>query len=335
MTLGPVVVDAMGGDRAPAAIVEGAARAVREGVPVLLVGDEAIVGPLIPKDVVLPLAHASEVVGMGESPSTAVRRKTDSSIRVAARALAEGKGSSLVSCGNTGAVMAAALVEMGRVQGVIRPAITTVVPRTDGGQLVILDLGANVDCKPVHLGQFAVMGHVLARDLMGIAEPRVAILSNGEEDGKGNEQVRSAIPVLESMPIPFIGQIEPTDAFHGGCEVLVCDGFVGNVMLKSVEATVEIAGKLLKEEILRRPSAKLGAWLLTGAFRRYRKRTASAAIGGAHLLGVNGVVVVGHGRADGEAVASAIRQAHLSASERLAERIGSAVSETLGGDSPE
>jgi glycerol-3-phosphate acyltransferase PlsX len=325
----PVAIDAMGGDYAPSALVDGACRAVRDGIPVVLVGDEATLRPLIPSGLKLPIVHASEAIGMDESPASAVRSKKDSSIRVALREVAEDRASSVVSCGNTGAVMAASLMELGRIDGVERPAVVTTVPRTDGGHVVILDLGANVDCKPSHLGQFGVMGEVFAQHVLGLEQPRVGLLSNGEEDGKGNEQVRAALPVLESMPINFIGPIEPTHALHGGCEVLVCDGFVGNVMLKSVEATVEIAGKLLKEEIRRRPSAKFGAWLLTGAFKRYRKRTSANAIGGAVLVGVNGTVVVGHGRSDSRAVHAAIKTAHAAGCDGITAHIGAAVSAAL------
>ncbi len=329
MTLSPVALDAMGGDGAPVAQVAGAAQAVREGLPVLLVGDEGILRSLIPRDVDLPIRHTSEFVRPDDSPATVVRRKPEASIRLAMAAVKAGEACAVVSCGHTGAVMAAAMVELGRTPGVDRPAVTTVVPRLDGGPLVILDLGANVDCRPAQLGQFAVMGHVFARDVLGIAQPRVGLLSNGEEAGKGNALVQAAVEVLEGLPVDFVGQVEPTAAFRGVCDVLVCDGFVGNVMLKSVEATVEIVGKLLREEIRRRPSAKLGAWLLTGAFRRFRSRTEYAAIGGAQLLGVDGVVVVGHGRADAEAVASAIRRGHRCAAEHLASHLGEAVSETL------
>jgi len=332
MNLGPVALDAMGGDRAPEAQVAGAVRAVRAGVPVLLVGDEARLRPLIPKDVDIPIRHAPDAVSMDDAPTTVVRKKPQASVRLAMAAVKAGDAIAAVSCGNTGAVMAASMVELGRIPGVTRPAVTTVVPRLDGGALVILDLGANVDCKAEQLGQFAVMGHVFARDVQGIVQPRVGLLSNGEEVGKGNAQVQAAVEVIESLPVHFVGQVEPTAAFRGACDVLVCDGFVGNVMLKSVEATVEIVSKLLKEEIRRRPSARLGAWLISGAFRRFRARTEYAAIGGAQLLGVDGVVVVGHGRADAEAVASAIHRAHHCASEHLSSHIGEALSDALGAE---
>lgn len=327
----PIALDAMGGDRAPSATVEGACRAVREGLPVLLVGDEAVLRPLIPKGLDLPILHAAEAVGMGESPSSAVRSRPESSVRVAARAVKEGRASAVVSFGSTGALMAACLMELGRLEGVERPAVITTLPRTDGGQLVLLDLGANVDCKPSHLGQFGVMGSVFARDVLRVDNPRVALLSNGQEEGKGNEQVRLAIPVLESMPIQFVGQVEPHEALHGRCEVVVCDGFVGNVMLKSLEAAIGVAGKVLKEEIMGRPGAKLGVKLLQGAFQRYRSRTSATAIGGAFLLGVDGLVLVGHGAADATAVQSAIRRAHAAVAEELTEHIGLAITEAFRG----
>ncbi len=329
MTMRPIALDAMGGDNAPAAIVAGASRAVRAGIPVILVGDKAVIKPHLPKGSKIKIVHAAESIGMAESPSSAVRAKKDASIRVANRLVADGKASAVVGFGNTGALMAASLIELGRIEGVDRPAVITTLPRSDGGQLVLLDLGANVDCKPSHLGQFAVMGHVFAQDVLQIETPRVGLLSNGEEEGKGNEQVRAAMPVLSSLPIEFVGPVEPNFALHGGCEVVVCDGFVGNVMLKSVEAAIGVAGKVLKEEILRRIDAKLGARLLRGALQRYRKRTSSSGVGGAFLLGVNGTVLVGHGAADAAAVLSAIKRAHRAAEEGLTDHIGQAISAVL------
>ena len=329
MQIRPIALDAMGGDHAPSATVEGACRAVREGLPVLLVGDEAVLGPMVPSGVSLPIVHATERIEMGESPSQAVRSRPDCSVRVAARAVREGQASALVSFGNTGALMAASLMELGRIPGVERPAVITALPRSDGGQLVLLDLGANVDCKPSHLGQFGVMGSVFARSVLQVSEPRVGLLSNGHEEGKGNEQVRAALPVLASMPIRFIGPVEPNDALHGGCEVVVCDGFVGNVMLKSLEAAIGVAGTVLRDEIAGRPGAGIGIKLLQGAFQAYRSRTSATAIGGAFLVGVDGTVLVGHGAADATAVHSAIRRSHAAVEEQVTDRIGEAVSAAL------
>ncbi|MFT5679719.1 MAG: glycerol-3-phosphate acyltransferase PlsX [Myxococcota bacterium] len=304
----------MGGDHAPEAIITGAVRAVRAGLSVLLVGDEARLAPLIPRGVSLPILHASEVIGMEESPVMAVRRKHDASVSVALQAVAEGRAVAAVTCGSTGAAMASALFRLGRIPGVSRPGVSAVVPRVDGGQLVLLDLGANVDCRPEHLARFALMGHCYAIAGQGLVAPRIGLLSNGHEAGKGNEQVRAAEILIRELPVNFIGQIEPTEAFRGGCDVLVCDGFVGNVMLKTVESTAEVVSRLLKEEIFRYTAGRLGAWLLQGALKRFRKRTDYAEFGGGLLLGVRGVVVVGHGRSDSGAVFGAIQLASQLAS---------------------
>jgi glycerol-3-phosphate acyltransferase PlsX len=205
--------------------------------------------------------------------------------------------------------MASALHVLGTVAGIDRAPLATVVPRRDGGQLVLLDLGANVDCKAAHLAQFALLGDAYARAVLRLEEPRVGLLANGDEPGKGNTQVRAAWPEIAALGLNFVGNVEPLGALRGECDVLVCDGFVGNVMLKTVEGTVEVLARVLREEIRRRPSARVGAWLLAGAFRRFRQRTTYDAVGGALLLGVNGVAVVGHGRADARAVASAVRYA--------------------------
>ena len=321
----PIAVDAMGGDRAPEAIVQGAIAASRAGVHVTLVGDPARLAALLPPRSALSIVPAHEVVGMDESPVGAVRRKPGASVRVAMEELRSGRARAVVSCGNTGAAMAAALFGPGRQAGVERPAVARAVPRTDGRQLVILDLGANVDCRPGQLAQFALMGQAFARHLLGEADPRVGLLSNGEEEGKGNELVRLAAPLIAALPLRFVGQVEPVQAFRGACEVLVCDGFVGNVMLKTVEATAEVVGRLLKEEVLRRPTDRFGAWLLEGAFARFRRRTDWSSFGGALLLGVEGVVIIGHGRSDPRAAEAAIHYAALCAKSGVVERIGEAL----------
>jgi phosphate acyltransferase len=318
----PVAVDAMGGDHAPDAVVRGALLAAKAGVRVLLVGDEARIRPLLPKGSGVEVVHTDDAVAMDEAPVAAVRRRSEASIRVAARLVAEGRARCCVGAGNTGAVMAAALFELGRIEGVERPAVAMMLPRGDGGQLAVLDLGANVDCRPEHLVGFALMGAAFSAVAAGVARPRVGLLSNGAEVGKGNEQVRDAEPLLRALPLHFVGPIEPTEALRGGCDVLVCDGFVGNVMLKTVEGTAEVVGRLLREEVLRRGSDRLGAWLLQGALRRFRQRTDWAAIGGALLLGVPGVVVVAHGRSDPGAVRSAILYAERCARAELVGAVG-------------
>lgn len=322
----PVALDAMGGDHAPDAIVAGALAAVRDGVRVVLVGDEARLRPIIPAGLDLPVHHAEGCVPMdAQSPVAAVRASPEPSVTAAMRLVQEGRACAAVSCGNTGATMAAGLLVLGRLPGVERPAITLLVPRTDGGRLTVLDMGANVDSRPQHLVQFAAMGHAFAAAVGGLEHPRIGLLSNGEEPGKGDERVREAGLLLAALPLPFVGNVEPTAAFRGACDVLVCDGFVGNIMLKTVEATAEVVTHILREEILQHPSAKAGAWLLRPVLRRVRDRTDYTSQGGALLLGVRGVVVVGHGRSDATAVRSALRYAARCAADGLVDRVQDAL----------
>lgn len=303
----PVALDAFGGDHAPAAVLDGALLAHNQGIPVVLVGDAERLRGTVPRG--LEVVHAPEVVGMDEPASTPIRRKPDASIRRVFELVKTGKAQAAVTCGHSGAAMASALYVLGPIEGVERPPLCTVVPRRDGGQLVLLDLGANVDCKPSLLADFAVLGDAYARAVLQLPRPRVGLLANGEEASKGNTQVRAAWPEIEALDLNFVGNVEPLGALRGECDVLVCDGFVGNIMLKTVEGTVEVLGRVLKEEIRRRPGAMLGRWLLQGAFRRFRQRTTYDSVGGALLLGVDGIGVIGHGRADSRAVASAIRYA--------------------------
>ena len=295
----PVALDAMGGDNAPDATVAGA---LQHDGSVLLIGRRADLAALA-RD--LSIVEAEDVVGMDDKASSALRRP-DASINVAIRQLAEGQASAVVTCGHSGAAMVAAIKGLGRLEGVDRPALVTVVPRADGREAVLLDLGANVDCKPEQLAQFAVMGEAYARVVLGLERPRVGLLSNGVERGKGNIQVKAALPLLEELPLNFVGPIEPFEAFHGAADVVVCDGFVGNVMLKTVEATVDVTVSLMQKEIGRMPHWRLGARFMKSALRRFRSRTSASAYGGALLLGVDGVVIVAHGRSDADAVDSAL-----------------------------
>lgn len=310
-----VAVDAMGGDHAPEAIVAGAAIAARSGIGVLLVGDSARISPLLPGDVQIPVVHASEVIAMDDPPG-AVRRKSDASLRVALRMLADGRARGVVSCGNTGALLVGAVLDVGVLEGVERPAIATVLPRSDGGRFVLLDAGANVDCKPQQLASFGLLGAAYA-EVLGLRDPRVGLLSNGEEGGKGNDLVRQTLPLLRELPIRCVGYVEPSAAFGGHCDVLVCDGFVGNAILKAVEGAAETVLHLLSEELRGAPVARAGAFLMRGALERFKQRIAWDAQGGGLFLGTRGVVVVGHGRANEVAVAAAIRHAHEAAGQGL------------------
>jgi glycerol-3-phosphate acyltransferase PlsX len=303
-----IALDAFGGDASPGVVLAGAALAARQGYPVVVVGDAERLRGQVPRG--LEVVHAPEVVTMDDPAHAPLRKKPRASIRRIFELVQEGAVAGAVTCGHSGAAMVAAMHVLGTVEGVERPPLCTVVPRSDGGQLVLLDLGANVDCKSEHLAQFAVLGDAYARAVLQLPRPRVGLLSNGEEPGKGNQQVRAAHAALEALDLDFLGNIEPLGALRGDCDVLVCDGFVGNVMLKTVEGTVEVVSKILREELRAHPLTRLGAWLLSGALKRSRQRTAYDAVGGALLLGVNGVAVVGHGRADARAVASAVRYAH-------------------------
>jgi len=320
-----VAVDAMGGDDAPEAIVEGAVRAHAAGFPVVLVGDRARLEPLLPRRHAPAVVHASDAVAMDE-PASSVRRRPDVSVRRALALVKQGRCAGALSCGHSGALLVSSLVELGTHDGVERPAIASVLPRSDGGRLVLMDAGANVDCKPEQLASFAQLGSIYA-EAMGVERPRIGLLSNGEEDHKGNLQVRATLPLLRSLDLLVVGPIEPSAAMAGACDVLICDGFVGNVLLKAAEGAVQTVVTLLREEITRRPTGRLGAVLLRGAFRRFRDRVAWDAHGGALLLGVRGLVAVGHGRATPDAVAAAVRMLHHAAGSglhaRLTERFGS------------
>jgi glycerol-3-phosphate acyltransferase PlsX len=309
-----VALDAMGGDRGPEVTVEGAVSAARElGSTVVLVGDEQVLQDHLTRHDVrgltLSIQHAPEAVDMGESPMAAFRKKKHSSIRVGLELVKRGDADAFVSAGNTGAVMATALVVLGPLPGVERPAIAVVVP-TMTHPAVLLDVGANVDCKARHLLQFAIMGHVYARDILGQARPRIGLLSIGEEESKGNELTREAFKAMEDeRSLNFIGNVEGRDVFSGAADVIVCDGFTGNVALKISEGLAETMFHLLREELKKDLRGRAGSLLLLPAFRRFKRRVDSSEFGGAPLLGVNGVCMISHGRSTGKAIRNAIRAA--------------------------
>lgn len=294
--------------------VEGAVAAARElGSTVILVGNEAVLRDHLARHDVRGLAmtvrHAPEAVEMGENPMSALRKKKHSSIRIGLEMVKKGEAEAFVSAGNTGAVMATALVVLGPLPGVERPAIAVVVP-TVTHQAVLLDVGANVDCKPRHLVQFAIMGNVYARDILGQTRPRVGLLSIGEEESKGNELTREAFKAMEEEhSLNFIGNVEGRDVFSGIADVVVCDGFIGNVALKISEGLVETIFSLLREELKKDLRARVGSFLLVPTFRRFKRRIDSSEYGGAPLLGVNGVCMISHGRSTGKAIRNAIRAA--------------------------
>lgn len=329
-----VAVDAMGGDNAPAVVVEGAVAAARQwGIPIILVGDTPLIEAELARHscdgLALSVVHASEVVGMHDSPSDAVRKKKDSSVRVAFDLVKQGRAQAVVSAGNSGATMAAGMFVLKRIPGIERPGLASVFPN-QVDQTLILDVGGNVDCKPVHLEQFALMGDVYARHLMGKKNPRVGILSNGEEASKGNELTRSAHQALSSATFNYVGYVEGRDIFNGSVDVVVCDGFVGNVLLKVSEGLAETIGKMLKSEIEKSFLAKLGYLLSKGAFDKFKKRIDYAEYGGAPLLGIQGTGMICHGGSSSRAIMNAIRLANETVQQGVSEKLAAKLNPISG-----
>ncbi len=310
-----IALDAMGGDRGISVNVQGAIQACQEypDIEVILVGDEAqIKAELsrfdISKNCRISIHHASELVGMHESPAESCRAKPDSSIMVCAKLHAAGTVDGLVSAGNSGATMAASLFHLKRLEGISRPAIATIIPTMDG-HCVMLDMGANVDCKPKHLVQFAVMGAVYHEAIFKSKRPTVGLLSIGEEESKGNELTLETHQLLKESGLNYIGNIEGRDIPIGKADVVVCDGFVGNVVLKFAEGLAATIIKLIKGELQGHPLAIFGGLLLKKAFKRIKKRMDPAEYGGAPLLGVNGISIVSHGVSNAVAIKNALRVA--------------------------
>jgi glycerol-3-phosphate acyltransferase PlsX len=302
-----IAVDAMGGDFAPAQVVQGAAQAAVEyGIDISLVGLPSAVQPLIDSNPRLQLVPCTQVIGMDEHPAQAVRAKLDSSMSVCARMCKEHRADGWISAGNSGAIMAAALFIQGRIKGIERPALGSIVPTQDGFAY-FLDVGANVDSKPEYMVQFASMGAVYAREMLGRANPRVGLLSNGEEDGKGDELVKETGRRLKGSLDGFVGNIEPKDIYAARADVIVADGFVGNVAIKMAEATAEFLFRNLRQEIPKTMRGRLGGLLIRPGVRQLRARVDWREFGGAPLLGIDGVAVVAHGRSDARAIKNAIR----------------------------
>lgn len=319
-----IAVDAMGGDMAPREIVRGALLAATEyNISLILVGDEEqIQAELGHADTagLIDITHAPDVIGMEEHPAIAVRRKKNSSIVKATQLVRDGRAGAVVSAGNTGAAMTAALLYLGRIKGVDRPAIAGILP-SEKGCALMLDVGANVDCKPAHLLRFGIMGYHYAKKIMGIPRPRVGLLSNGEEDHKGNETTLTAFPQLQAAGINFIGNIEGRDIFSGHADVIVCDGFIGNIVLKAGEGMATLLLKMVKGEITRSYLAKFGMVMASPALKELKKRLDYNEYGGAPFLGVNGVSIICHGSSTSNAIKNAIKLAQDSVENYLVESI--------------
>ncbi|OLC67486.1 MAG: hypothetical protein AUH69_03935 [Actinobacteria bacterium 13_1_40CM_4_65_12] len=316
-----IAVDAMGGDNAPAQVLEGASQAVAEyGIEVSVVGSPAVVQPLLEQHPHLRLCPSTQVIAMDEHPAHAVRSKPDSSMAVCARLCKEGRVDGWISAGNSGAIMATALFIQGRIKGVERPALGSIVP-IKTGFAYFLDVGANVDSKPEYLVQFAAMGAVYAREMMGRSDPRVGLLSNGEEEGKGDELVRETARRLKGTMRGFVGNIEPKDLYAGKADVVVADGFVGNIAIKMAEATAEFLFRSLRDEIPRTIKGKVGGVLIRDGVRELRSSIDWREFGGAPLLGIDGVAVVAHGRSDARAIKNAIRVTKEAVENQLVRKI--------------
>lgn len=319
-----IAIDAMGGDHAPEAVVEGALAAAKEwtDTQIILVGDEVRLKALIAdKPGNLTIQHASEVVEAEDEPVKAVRRKKDSSMVVAGRLVREKQADAMISAGNTGALMATGLLVVGRMEGIERPALAPMIPTMDGGGVLALDLGANMDATPENLLQYAIMGSIYRQKVHGIAKPRVGLLNVGTEAAKGNELTKAAYPLLADAPVHFVGNVEARDVLRAECDVLVCDGFVGNILLKSLEGTAGAIFSVLKEEFTRSLLSKLAAAVVKPGLSRFKKKLDYKEHGAAPLLGLNGLVLKSHGSSDATAVKNGVRQARLALTNNLVQAI--------------
>jgi glycerol-3-phosphate acyltransferase PlsX len=336
-----IAVDVMGGDHGCRVVIEGAKLALQADkriTALYLVGDRAAIHAALPKrgfrDHRVRVVHASEVLTMDDKPAAAVRRKKDSSIVRAVELVHEGKADAIVSLGNTGGIFTAATFKLGRIPGVERGAIAAIIPRQDT-EFVLLDAGANIECKPLHLAQFAVMGSIYSREMLGRSHPRVGILSIGTEDSKGNELTLEAFKLCKQLDLNFIGNVEGHDLFRNHVEVVVCDGFVGNIVLKTCESLALAMFSMLKHELTANPRRQLGALLAQNAFRAIRRRMDPEVTGGAPLLGFNGTVMKAHASSHERAVANAIRITIENLRNQVNDRIGQEVAhanELLAGD---
>lgn len=319
-----IALDAMGGDKAPEPIVEGAVQAARElGLDIVLVGREEAISAQVAESgqqARLEIVHAPEVIEMDDHPAMAIRRKKNSSMLVGMRLIKDGRADAFVSAGNSGAVMAGALMVLGRCSGISRPAISALLPTLTGHSLLI-DAGANTDVHPDNLVQFARMGSIYMSAVMGIHSPKVGLLSNGEEETKGTALTLESYPLLRDSGLNFIGNVEGRDITRGEVDVIATDGFTGNIALKAMEGASELILSILREEITRGVRDKLGALALMPAFRRIRSRLDPSEFGGAPLLGINGVVLIAHGRSDAKAIRNALRLARDAAQQDIVSAI--------------
>jgi glycerol-3-phosphate acyltransferase PlsX len=310
----PIILDMMGSDKYPEPEIQAAVDSAREiKEEIILVGDTNLyqqkINDLGGDDLPITYVYAPDVVEMTDKPVEGTRQKPNNSMAIGIRLIKEGKGQAFVTAGNTGAAMFNAIRTLGRIEGVQRPALSALFP-TKTGRCIVLDIGANVDCRPEFLVQFALLGSIYAEKVLGKDKPRVGLLSNGEEPGKGNQLVKDAFPLIEKSGVNFIGNVEGKELFGGAADVVVTDGFVGNILVKSSEAVAKLITEILKQELMSSLATKIGALLAKPAFSKIKKLVDPSEVGAAPLLGIDGLVFVGHGRSDSRAIVSAIRLAH-------------------------
>lgn len=310
-----IAIDAMGGDNAPKAIIEGALQAIQEyGIEVFLIGKKDEINKYVEDKFIssghLKIIDASEIIFNDDSPVTAIRQKKDSSMVIGLKLVKEGQCDGFVSAGSTGAFLAGSLLRVGRIKGIDRPALSPIIPTVEGSCMII-DAGANADCKPKNLQQFAIMGSIYMQKVNGIAKPRVGMLNIGTEAGKGNELTKQSYELLSNLNVNFIGNVEARDILNGICDVCVCDGFAGNILLKSTEGTAATVFKLLKQEFTKNTKNKIGALLLKDGLKDFKKKFDYTEYGGAPFLGIDGIMIKAHGSSDANAFKNAIRQAKI------------------------
>lgn len=320
-----IAIDAMGGDNAPKSNVEGAVLAANKfsDIEIILVGQKEEINKFLPEVVPanITIVNASEIINTEDEPVKAVRRKKDSSLVVASYLVKENKADAVISAGNTGALMTAGLLIAGRMSGIERPALASVLPTGGDNGVLLLDMGANMDPSPEQLCQYALMGKVYAEQVLNINNPRVGLLNVGTEETKGNDLMKKTFPLFKELSINFVGNIEARDIPAGICDVLVCDGFSGNVILKLTEGLASSIFKILKIEFTRNALSKFGALMLKPAFKNIKKRMDYTEVGGAPLLGVNGAFIKAHGSSNAKAIMNAIRQARLFIKGQVKEKI--------------
>ena len=328
-----IILDAMGSDQYPDPEIQGAINAVNLfKEPIILVGNEEIIRPkleqLLPNNPLISIVHAPEVVEMWDKPVESARSKPNNSMAIGVQLVKEGKGEAFVTAGNTGGAMFNALRGLGRIKGVQRPALTALFP-TQKGKCIVVDIGANADCRPDFLVQFAIMGNIYAQRILNIEKPRVGLLSNGEEAGKGNELVKETYKLLEKCDLNFIGNIEGKELFGGEADVVVTDGFTGNILVKGSEAVAKLITDTLKTELMRSFITKMGALLVKPAFSKVKALVDPSEVGAAPLLGIDGLVFVGHGRSDARAITSALVLANSAIKNNLLEHMQADIAKNL------